>query len=346
MLWQIDEKLLEQERLKILDEALAHYKREQARRLAKSKELFGQKVLAIDIHTHSNYSDGRSTVAQNCRCAELAGLDFIFATDHEDIKQKEAIKDLPYASWGQEPATLYHHYGMLCGNVAFEPHYDGIAADFFRAKKIAPFVWIPHPVGWHPDVWYNDETIDALWTLGERFAIEVINGIWKIFRAYDRFDAKAVRVWDRLLCDGRQVSAVGGSDAHTPDSIGTVWTGVFARQRTDRSIIKALNAGYCFASEAGLLAISCNDQPMGSVIKTKKGKRLKFAFKAADSAGIASWRIISGGRVIASKNCLGESLVEGAISRKAAARPTYYRLEITSVDDLRSFSSPVYIEPL
>jgi len=64
-----------------------------------------------------------------------------------------------------------------------------------------------------------------------------------IDRAYDSFDAKADEVWDRLLCDGRKVTAVGGSDAHCPEEIGSAWTGVFSRACDAGSIVSALARG-------------------------------------------------------------------------------------------------------
>lgn len=339
------EEKLRQARYRGLVERLSWYKRDLAERLAATRRLFKQRVYAVDIHTHSNYSDGRCTIEDIRAYIRNAGLDFFFVTDHDSIRQKRVTHKITEASWGQEPGIGPHHVGLLCGSRVFRPRHDTVSADFERARKIAPFVWIPHPVGWYPNNWYSDEAIEILWTFGIEFAIEVINGAHKVVRAYDAFDAKAVRVWDQLLCDGRKISALGGSDAHVPEDIGNVWTGVFAARRTAPSIIKALNAGHCFASEASLMTFSCSSQPMGSTVRKKKGAKLDLHFRIADSAGIASIRIVSQGRIVKDVHTKGRTVVESTLTQKAGANPIYYRLESIATDDRRAFSTPIYVEP-
>lgn len=345
-------KQLRRERADLLIARIGCYKLDLAKRLAATRKIFGRAPLAVDIHVHSNHSDGRGTVKEDYVAAKRAGLDFLFVTDHSSLGQKRMLRKWADASWGQEPvsrdrtgAHWMHHIGLLCGQRRFRPRCDGTAADFTRAAKIAPFVWIPHPVGWYPSNWYPDTYIEALWTLGDTFAMEVMNGAHKIVRAYDAFDQKAIVVWDRLLCDGRNVTALGGSDAHLPEELGNVWTGVFAARRTAASIIKALNAGHCFASEASLMAFSCNGRPMGSTVSQRKGAKLDLTFRVADSAGIASVRVISRGKTVKEIHSRGRTLVEGTYTRRASAGPAYYRLESTACDDRRAFSTPIYVVP-
>ena len=340
-----ESKELKKARYEWLTAIIGLYKKDMAERLAETHKIFGRPVLAVEIHTHSNYSDGCGTVEENYECFKRAGLDFIFITDHNSLGQKRIVRRWPDASWGQEPGAGPHHIGLLCNRRRFRPRCDGIAADFERAKKLAPFVWIPHPAGWYPRTWYNEEQIATLWSLGETFAVEVMNGACKIFRAYDDFDEKAVAVWDRLLCDGRKVTALAASDAHSPDDIGTAWTGVFAARRSAESIIEALNAGRSFASEASLLDFSCDGHPMGAAMQKRKGASLQLRFRAADSAGIDSVRIISQGKVVKQVEAKGRTLIESMWSCKAGAQPTYYRLESVAGDDRRAFSTPIYIVP-
>ena len=334
---------LKQRGWKRLGNMILCYKHDMAERMAGTRKLFDRRVYAIDIHTHSNYSDGTGTVDENYECAKHSGLDFLFATDHMSIRQKRVTAKWSDTSWGQEPAMGTHHVGLLCNSRLFKPRSDNAAADFERAKKIAPFVWIPHPVGWYPNTWYSDKKIEQLWTLGDEFAMEVINGANKIVHAYDAFDAKAVRIWDRLLSAGRRVSALGGSDAHGPYEIASVWTGVFAARRTASSIIIALNKGLCFASEASMLEFSCSGQPMGAMIRKRKGANLELRFRVVDAAGIASVRVISQGKVVNKVHAKGQTVVHGSFTRKVGPHPTYYRLESTASDDRRAFSTPIYV---
>jgi len=320
------------------------FRHDMGQRLVETKRMFARTVYAVDIHSHSTFSDGRGTVEQNYEAARNAGLDFLFATDHASLGQKRKVKRWPDASWGQEPGVGGHHLGLLEGRRLFRPRKADFAAQYRTATRIAPFVWVPHPIGWYPVTWYDDNTIGQLWSIGDCFAAEVMNGAGKIVRAYDAFDQKAVAVWDRLLGDGKKVAALGGSDAHTPDQIGTVWTGVHAKRRTGASIIRALNRGVCFASEASLLDFHCGTAPMGSTIRKCKGSKIQLYFRVADAAGIASVRIIGNGKTVKTVAGRNQTLVTGTLQRKMGARPAYFRIESTACDDLRAFSSPIYID--
>ncbi len=324
---------------------LGWYKRDLGERLRRTRRIFGGGVLAVDPHTHSSHSDGTGTVEENCAAAENAGLDFLFVTDHMSLGQKRPLKKCPRASWGQEPGAGLQHMGLLNGTRLFRPRRDGLRADYDRACRIAPFVWIPHPAGWYPDVWYSDEAVAALWTLGESFAMEVVNGANHAVRAFDAFDRKAQEIWDRLLSDGRRVTALGASDAHSPDDIGTAWTGVLGARRNGASIIRALQRGACFASEAPLLDFSCNGDAMGSIVRGKTGSSVAFSIRAADSTGLAKVRVISMGRVVKEWNPNGRPLLEAAWSAKIGRANRWFRLAVSAVDDRRAFSTPIYVRP-
>lgn len=322
---------------------LAAVKSDRAERLEETKRLFGGKVVCMDPHTHSNYSDGKGTVDQNHEAAVNAGLDFVFASDHRSLGQKRVVKKFDDMSWAQEPGAGAHHIGLLCNEKLFKPKLDEFAADFDRARKAAPFVWIPHPAGWYPRKTYTDEQIAALWTIGRDFAVEVLNGAHKVEAAYDRFDEAAIAAWDRLLCDGRRVTPLGGSDAHAPEGIGCVWTAVLGADPNPDSIIKALNAGRCQASEASLLDLRLDGKPMGSAVKVKKGQEIAFSYRAVDAAGIQCVRIVSGGKVRKTLYPRDEQVVEGEWKMRPRA-VTYCRLESRAVDNRRAFSAPIYIE--
>ncbi|MCK4401900.1 CehA/McbA family metallohydrolase [bacterium] len=333
-----------QRRLECLSGVLSNYKRDLAERLSKTKEIFKKKVYAVDIHTHSTFSDGLGTVQENYKAAMNCGLDFLFATDHNSLGQKRMVKKWSNASWGQEPGAGSHHIGLLHPRKLFTPKAKDIVTNFENAKSIAPFVWIPHPVGYYDNTWYSDEWIETLWTLGNSFAIEVINGAGKIATAYDVFDEKAVSVWDKLLCDGRRVTALGGSDAHGSDEIGTVWTGVYAAKCEAKSIIKALNNGHSFASEAPLLWLSCGQHIMGDEICRKRGTKIKINFACCDSLGLHSVRLIKNGEVIKNIKAKDVPMILDSYQYTVEQKSSYFRLECTAIDQRRAFSSPIYIK--
>ncbi|MHC4986300.1 MAG: CehA/McbA family metallohydrolase domain-containing protein, partial [Planctomycetota bacterium] len=120
-------------------------------------------------------------------------------------------------------------------------------------------------------------------------------------------------------------------------------TGVLGATKSPGSIIKGLQAGRCFASEAPLLELKCNGKPMGSKLRPKRGAVLKLRLRAADSFGLNTVRLISGGEVIKEIHAKGAQLVDETLTRKATGGRTYFRLECAANDDLRAFSAPIYV---
>ncbi len=330
-------------RLEAIDAMTRDLKASGAERLAATRKLLGRRVLIADVHTHSTYSDGRSTVRENYDRARMIGIDFMFATDHDRIVQKRSARTLEHASWGQESTAGDYHLGLLNGTRVHHPGNDGLAADVASAEVIAPFVWIPHAAGFGERTTREIAKIVRDLSHIDNLAMEVLNGYRAIDRCFHRSGKGAVAAWDRLLCMGRKMTPVGASDTHSMVEIGNAWTGVYAPHRTAASIIRGLCEGRCFASEAPLLEFSCNRKPMGSQISVRKGTRLTFRFRAADAAGIAWARLISRGSVVKEYRARGDRVVDGSLVRKAGARPTYYRVEAAAVDDRRVFSSPIYV---
>ena len=61
------------EHRKAIDARKFHY---DAQRAAKTQALVSFQFLRGDLHTHSRYSDGKGTIAENWATAEARGLDF------------------------------------------------------------------------------------------------------------------------------------------------------------------------------------------------------------------------------------------------------------------------------
>ncbi len=331
-------------RVERLIKGLALRKGDLAQRLSETRKLFGRPLVLFDPHTHSHHSDGSATVAENHAAAMHAGLDFLFATDHYSLGQKRALRRLPNVSWGQETGGKGHHIGLLCNRRLFRPLGDSLAADFARARKLAPFVWVPHPAGWYPKRVYSLEKQQQLETLGQAFAMEVINGAHKIDAAFDSFDEQAVALWDRLLCAGRKVMPMGGSDAHVPEWIGSAWTAVPGSRVTVEAILRALRAGQGFASEAPLLDLRLSGHPPGATVPLPRGRVLRLSYRVADSAGLQCVRLVSAGRALKTLYPRDKTLACGEWSVRSKGR-AYFRLEVRAVDNRRAFSAPVYVEP-
>ena len=331
-------------RFSFLENRLQEYKVLLGKRLLETKRIFGRKLVTVDPHTHSTFSDGRGTVKENLFVAKACGLDFVFITDHSGIAQKRVVKNLPNASWGQEPGSLIHHICMLHNPKKLILKGNNLAVDFKYASENSDLAFIPHPGGLFQAPENIDERIKPLRALGESFSMEVMNGLYQIFGSNRTCDQASIVILDQLLSAGHKINVLGASDAHDPFGIGTAWSGVLGAKCEASSIIKAIKKGRCFASESSLLEFFCNDKPMGSTICCDRGELLTFRCRVADSFGLDSVRVVSNGKIIRHQKINDKKLYECEFSYKAPSTNTYYRLETTAKDDRRAFSTSIYIK--
>jgi len=322
------------------------HKERLAARLRATRKLFGRRIVAADIHSHSTYSDGCSTVAQNVeRATELSGLDFLFVTDHDTLNQKRSVVRFPNAGLGQETFGGTYHVGMLAPTKVHHGS-PSLAQTLDEARDLAPFVWVAHPA----DAATLAQSADAFERIVDEFAplgdlaMEVLNGFVTIDHVYPGSRGH-VKLFDRLLSLGRKITPLAGSDAHGLVEFGGCWTGIHGARATAPSIIKALNAGRCFASESPIVDFTCNGSPMGSTVRAPKGTPLEFTFRVADSYGLHAARIISHGKTIKEFALDGADVFDGTWTRSAPARRNHYRLEVIADDSRRAFTAPIYITP-
>lgn len=313
-------------------------------RLEATRKLFKKKVLAVDIHSHSTFSDGCSTIAENCQDAkERAKIDFLFCTDHSTIAQKRSLAKFPWAALGQESHSGGYDIGLLLPTKVHEM-LDDVVQGIATAREISEYAWIPHPV-WFRGITEKalDKVVSDLSPI-DQLGIEILNGFRASSRAYPQTGKWGVRLMDRLLEMGRHVTPLGSSDTHYRLEMGNAWTGVFSPKCDAMSIIKAIRAGHCFASESTLIDFTCNGKPMGSTIIANMGDVLRFKIRAADSYGLAWARIVSGGKVIKEYRLREDQVFETELARKAESKPEYFRLETVADDDRRAYSAPIYVK--
>ena len=327
----------------MLAEMVKAEKRSLAERISATRRLFRRKLLIGDIHSHTVFSDGVSTVAETKEMADLLGLDFLFVTDHRTLRHRRYCDEKSGPWWGQEPPSKGMDIGLLMNDRLFVPRCDSFPEDFRRAQSRAPFVWVPHPTGYGQNTWYPDEVVDNLWHLGDRFALEALSGAGKLRCAYNAISAKAISVWDQLLCAGRRVTVVGGSDAHICYSIGTAWTGVYASACNPKAVVAALSQGHGFASEGPLLWLGCGRAIMGDVVRRRPGARIALRFVAADAGRLRSARLVSNGKVVREITAKNAPRLSGVFETVVGEESSYFRLECMAADQRRAFSSPIFI---
>ncbi len=321
---------------------IGFWKQVMKERIEQSFDQVSFKAFRGDFHVHSVYSDGTGTVDEIKFYADEAGLDFFFVTDHGTVNQKRSCKKYPTVWWGQEPGTQYHHLGILDIDRKYTPKRD-LIYDYNRIKEIGGFPFIPHPTGWFPNTRYTQEQMDMLDYLGDEFVIEIINGANQIFDCYDVTDEMSIALWDKHLSQGKHVTGLGNTDAHLPQAMGDVWTGMFCDRLEKDAVMDALRCGHCFVSDAPLLNISMNGAMMGDVVQARPGEEMKLELECVDSLGLSSVRVIKDGQQMVSMEPNGKTQMNEIIADTFAGGKSYYRVECLAVDRRRAYSNPIYV---
>ena len=194
-----------------------------------------------DLHLHTVHSDGQRNPGELVAAAHVGGLDFIVSTDHNT---NSANRVWPACRTGGllvipgEEVTTRHGHWLAVG---LPPHAwvdwryaprDGVFPRFAaEVREGGGLVVAAHPAAPVPG---------SLWEFGFDHvdALEVWNGRWNLD------DEVSLRIWQRLLCDGRRVVAVGGSDSHAHQQpVGSPQTVVHARELSTPAIVDGLRRG-------------------------------------------------------------------------------------------------------
>lgn len=214
-----------------------------------------------DLHAHSAYSDGDSSVADVLASATAKGLDFFALTDHDNDLNGNPLHwlDPDYASvhlvllYGMEWSTGKGHANVW-GPGPFDyqriweanRNEDPTAASA-EAHRQGALYSINHAGAFTCCPWEYPivEGVDI---------IEVWNGMYRL-PYLNRWVGH--QFWDGVLQKGRRVPGVGGSDTHQLKGLqallfghGNPTTWVFAEAKTASAILAGIKAGHVSISYA------------------------------------------------------------------------------------------------
>lgn len=217
-----------------------------------------------NLHVHTRYSDGHGLHEDIARAAIDAGLDFVVATDHnvwvsgvddyyylgpkrvlllagEEVHDQarkpqknhlliyEARQEL--AQHAKDPQSLIDQ-AVGSGGITFLAHPVDPAAPAFNEDDLS---W----VDWDVRGFHGLE----IWNFMSEFKSLLKDNFRALLYAYNpRLIATApfpdtIKRWDQMLNEGRQVSAIGGSDAHgTPYAMGPFRRVIFPYEFLFRAI--------------------------------------------------------------------------------------------------------------
>ena len=349
--------------------------------------------LVVNLHMHTTYSDGSVTHNEIAQAALKAGLDAVIVTDHNVLVNGPAN----YYQDGQQRVLLLvgeelhdqtrqpqkNHMLVFGANrelapLAYDPQrlLESVAQTGGLAFLAHPFD-PPAPAFGEPDIsWVDWEVKDftgiELWNAMSEFKSLMTNRLRAAFYAFNpRFVAngpfpQALAKWDELLAKGRQVVAVGGSDAHAFHfSLGLLRRTIFpyefhfAAVNTHvyvpeppsgdadgdrRLILEALRQGHAFigydlpAATHGFRFLAQGQDGtawMGDEIPLERGVTLQIRLP-----GLAECRLLKDGQVV-------KTWRKREICTYIATEPGVYRVEAhrSYLGRRRGwiFSNPIYV---
>jgi hypothetical protein len=262
-----------------------------------------------DLHLHTIHSDGERQPNELAAAARASGLDFIVSTDHNTNSANrvwptcriEKLLVIP----GEEITTRHGHWLA----VGLPPHVwvdwryaprDGVFPRFAaEVREAGGLVVAAHPAAPLPG---------SLWEFGFDHvdALEVWNGRWNLD------DEVSLRIWQRLLCEGRRVVVVGGSDSHTHrQPVGSPQTVVHARELSVPAIIEGLRCGRSYIARSRSVTVeltaSCPGRGAGpgQTLQVPPGTPVTVTAMVTGAAGANVVLITAAG-------CVGRATVGGS----------------------------------
>jgi hypothetical protein len=288
-----------------------------------------------DLHLHTVHSDGERDPEELVTGAQASGLDFIVSTDHNTNAANRvwsacrtgALLVIP----GEEVTTRHGHWLAvgLSSNAWVDWRYaprDGVFPRFAAdVKDAGGLVVAAHPAVPLPG---------SKWEFGFEHveALEVWNGRWNLD------DELSLRIWQRLLCGGRRVAAVGGSDSHTErQPVGSPQTVVHARELSMPALIDALRRGRSYIARSRAVTVEFTASSRGTVEVAGSGQTLwvppeKPVTVTAMITGAAG----TTATLITAEGCAGRATVPGSARTMVrweldADSARFARLEIREV---------------
>lgn len=208
-------------------------------------EFKGEKLLFGDLHIHTTASDGKLSAFEVGTLAKSKGLDFVALANHNNFSENlflphiDGLTFVPAVEW-----THYKGHINLFGVAnPFENSFvantkEDMYALLENARSKGATVSVNHPkCRICPYLWEDENIFDM---------VEIWNGPMR------KTNTDGIKWWTDMLCKGRKIPAVGGSDFHKPKHfarLGNPVTGVYARSPDAQDILQSIKSGKAFVTE-------------------------------------------------------------------------------------------------
>lgn len=226
-----------------------------------------------DLHLHTVHSDGQRDPDEMAAAAHAGRLDFIVSTEHNT---NAANRVWPLCRTGSlvvipgEEVTTRHGHWLAIGlppdawvDWRYAPR-DAVFPRFAaEVRDAGGLVVAAHPAVPVPgSLWeFGFEQVDAL---------EVWNGRWNLD------DEVSLRIWQRLLREGRRVVAVGGSDSHGEHQpVGSPQTVVHAGGPSIPALLDGLRGGRCYIARSASVTVELTASSLDAADVAGPGQTLR-----------------------------------------------------------------------
>ncbi len=313
------------------------------------RELDTRGFIGADMHLHTVFSDGDTSLVERVIALAGEGVEFAVATDHEHVTDYSPVVDgleagkLLKSVPGDEVST-WETIGHFCAfplpaGIEAIPNTATTGKEMFavmRAASDKAIVQVNHP-RWKGGAYFTHVGM-GLFTgrAGPKFdpdfeAVEIMNEdqLWGW-----EMDPRVRADWFNLLNRGLKFAAVANSDSHG------VWWGPNGLPRTyiasvtenpdeldPDQLMKAVRDRNCAAASAVFLTLEINGRPMGGLVPAKGGRA-----RAVVRAQAPSWIRIESVALVVN----GEITKTLSVPAPAPGSPTYFEKAVTL--ELRSDS--------
>lgn len=237
-----------------------------------------RKLYFGDTHVHSLASDGNMFVPELAKLGKKVGMDFIFTTDHNNYSQNyeshntDGITVIPGCEWTHYNGHINFYGVKRPVQSAFPVNSEEEAiAVIHEAKANGALISPNHPhcpnCGWR-------------WSFGLDFDYDMVE-LWN-GATMPNVNMDTVNWWHDMLCKGKKIPAVCGSDFHSLEPfrlIGQPVLGVYANSANPSDILDAMKNGQSFlACDPGgaKIMMQSGEAILGGT--SKKGEAVKVVF--------------------------------------------------------------------
>lgn len=218
--------------------------------------------LTGDLHAHSTYSDGDSSVAAVIGNVERLGFDFFALSDHDHKDMKGVITHWFDPGFRSEKLVLLHavEWSTRYGHANLFSTRPFPYEEFWQANRAKDSTWM-HDIAARENLFVSVNHPIAYrgisWRLPVDDRLEAVE-IWNsTYRFIVRNTGSVHGFWDDLLKKGRRVVGLGGGDTHflkgplkyvVQHGVPSTW--VFSEDKTAEGLLAAMRAGHVSVSYA------------------------------------------------------------------------------------------------